>query len=75
MKIWPLAPPPPPPVALAAVRSTAMDLLLMIHCLLLLRLFCGGGCVLSMFVMSFLVLQSNYLAGEESAGCFTLIAF
>ena len=59
-----------PPVASAAVHFTAVVLLLLIHCLLLLSL-CVG--VLGLVLVVHLVLQSS--AGEERAGCFTLIIF
>ena len=50
------------PVALAAIRSKAVVLLLLIHCF--------SRCLwLALVLVSFLVLQ------EESAGCFTLIVF
>ena len=55
-------------MASAAVRSTAVFLLLFIHCLLLLP-FVFGLCLILQYFVSFLV------AGEETAGCFTFIVF
>ena len=52
-----------PLVALAAVHSKAVVLLLLIHCLLLLPLFCGGfvfgPCFVVQYLVSFIVLQSS----------------
>ena len=62
-------------MASAAVRSKALVLLLFIHCLLLLPLLVlllGSWFVLQYFV-TFIILQSS--AGEERAGCFTLVVF
>ena len=51
----------------AAVRSKAVVLLLLIHCLLLLSLCVGLLCLVLVLVF--------FLAGEERAGCLTLIVF
>ena len=59
----------------AAVRSKAVVLLLFIHCLLLLPLFVGF-CVGSLFFCAVLCVLSSFChhpAGEERAGCFTVV--
>ena len=65
------------PVASAAVHFKAVFLLLFIHWLLLLPLvvFLLVLCFLVQYFVSFLVLQSFCLAGEERAGCFIFVVF
>ena len=65
-------------MASAAVCSKAIILLLFIHWLLLLPLFVFFLlvlCFLVQYFVSFLVLQSFCLAGEERAGCFIFVVF
>ena len=65
-----------PSVVWAAVRSKAVVLLLLIHCLLLLSVIvCGGSVFVPCFVILFLMSFHfcNHLDGEERDGCFTLI--
>ena len=65
---------PPPLKATAAACSKAANLLLFIHCVLLLILFViffvYCPCLVMQFLVSFLVL---HLAEEERAGCFTFL--
>ena len=65
-----------PPVALAAVRSKAVVLLLLIRCLLLLTL-CGSVIVLCFVVHYFVsipVLQSSQWGRESWLLCFICLA-
>ena len=60
----------------ADVHSKTAVVLLLIHCLLLLPLFvviCVGPWLIMQYLVLFLI--CNHLAGEERAGCFTLIVF
>ena len=64
-------------VSLAAVRSKAVDLLLLIHSLLLLPLFVGV-CVWSLLcyaVLSVLSSLAVILLRRVKAGCFTLVVY
>ena len=57
-------------MAYTAVRSKAVVLLLLIHCLLLIPL-CESVIVLCFVVRNFMsILVYNHLDGEERAGCF-----
>ena len=56
-----------------AIRSKAVLLLLLIHCLLLLSL-SVGPCFVIQYLVSLPVLQSAR-CGRERAGCFALIVF
>ena len=53
----------PPPIS--AEQSKAVVLLLLMHCLLLPPLFCGGFMVGPCFVVHYLVYFCNHLAGRE----------
>ena len=55
-----------PPVASVAVRSKAVVLSLLIHCLFLLPLFVGDLCLILVLLCIFAVLPSIHLEWEES---------
>ena len=64
-------------MTLAAVRFKVVVLLSLINILLLLLLLCWGIVFGPCYLVQCLVRLSffNHLAGEERAGCFTLITF
>ena len=64
-----------PPVALAAVRSKAVVLLLLVRCLLLLPLW--DSVIVLCFVVCYFVyfLEWNHLNKEERSRCFALFVF
>ena len=71
----PPPPPPPPPVAWAAVRSMAMDLLLLTLCLLLLPLWESVIvlCFVVRYFMSILVLQKRELVALLGLSSWSLV--
>ena len=61
----------------AAVRSRAVVLLLLIHCVMFLPLFVGVLClvIVLLCITWCLFCFCNHINEEERAGCFTLIIF
>ena len=70
-----LTPPPHSPVDYAAVPSRAVDLFLLIHCVMFLPL-CVGVLFLAIVLLCItwcLFKFCNHIDGEERAGCFNSI--
>ena len=69
----------PSPLAFAAVRSQAVDLLLLIHCFMYLPLFVGVLCLVLFWSALVCVLSTSFAniltRNRELVGCFALIVF